>query len=47
MKKEDIIKTAISKKPWKTPQMKKVDVAKNTQGKPNVYTVELGMYAPS
>jgi len=47
MNKKDTIKAVESKKTWKTPQMNKIDVAKNTQGKPNVYTVELGSYAPS
>ncbi len=47
MNKKDTIKSEKSKKTWKTPQVEKIDVAKNTLGKPNVYTIELGMYAPS
>jgi len=47
MKKEDINKTTSSKKTWKTPVVNKIDVAKNTLGKPNVYMIEIGSYAPS
>jgi len=47
MKKEDTIKAAIFKKTWKTPQMNKIDVSKNTQGKRAVVAGEFFSYAPS
>ena len=48
MNKKDTIKTEKSKKSWKTPQMNKIDVAKNTQGKPLTFTIEDGIsYSPS
>jgi len=47
MNKIDTIKTAISKKTWKTPQVEKIDVAKNTQGKVFVGAAETGPYGPS
>lgn len=47
MKKVATESTAESKKAWKTPKMEKFDVAKSTQGKPNVSAGEAALYAPS
>ena len=47
MKKEDIIISEESKKTWKTPQVEKIDVAKNTLGKRAVFTLETFSYSPS
>ncbi len=47
MNKKDTIKSEKSKKTWKTPQVEKIDVAKNTLGKIRVFTTEIGNYAPS